>query len=102
MSGANFNPFPHLSTDRLILRRMTLKDDNEISESLKEFISNKKDGYQVFFSDIYKRTLAAELKGFCLPYDETIWMGSSTSFYFVFDEGGKIEEVYSGISIHYN
>ena len=79
-----------------------MKDDNEISESLKEFISNKKDGYQVFFSDIYKRTLAAELKGFCLPYDETIWMGSSTSFYFVFDEGGKIEEVYSGISIHYN
>ena len=78
------------------------KTNDGISESLKEFISNKKDGYQVFFSDIYKRTLAAELKGFCLPYNETMWMGSSTSFYFVFDEEGKIEEVYSGISNHYN
>ena len=79
-----------------------MKDENKISESLKEFISNKKDGYQVFFSDIYKRTLAAELKGFCLPYDEGTWMGSSTSFYFVFNEEGNLEEVYSGISIHYN
>lgn len=79
-----------------------MKDKKEISESLKDLISNKKDGFQVFFSDIYKGTLAAELKSFCLPYDEKMWQGSSTSFFFVFNKEGKIEEVYSGISIHYN
>jgi hypothetical protein len=79
-----------------------MKENSEISKSIKKLISKKKDGYQVFFSDIFQNTLAAEIKGFCLPYDETIWMGSSTSFYFIFDEMGNIQEIYSGKEIHYN
>ena len=79
-----------------------MKPDNEIAKSLGELISNRKDGYQVFFSDIYKNTLAAEVKSFCLPYDEIMWMGSSTMFFFIFDVKGKIADIYSGRTIHYN
>ena len=79
-----------------------MKNRNKISQSLKGLVSDKKDGYQVFFSDIYKNTLAAELKEFCSPYDQSMWMGSSTSFYFVFNDKGEIKEVFSGVSIIYN
>ena len=79
-----------------------MKKSSEISNSIKKLITKRKDGYQVFFSDIFQNTLAAEIKGFCLPYDEITWMGSSTSFYFIFDEKGNIQEIYSGIEIHYN
>jgi hypothetical protein len=79
-----------------------MKRKLEIATSIKKLLSKRKDGYQVFFSDVFQNTIAAEIKGFCLPYDETMWMGSSTSFYFVFDELGNIREVYSGIVIHYN
>jgi len=79
-----------------------MKKDGEIIEYLKDLPSDSKDGYQVFFSDIYENTIAAELKSFCLPYDETIWMGSSTSFYFIFNDLGEIEDIYSGTTIHYN
>lgn len=79
-----------------------MKNNSEIEKTLKEIISKRKDGHIVFFSDIYKKTLAAEVKSFCLPYDEFAWFGSSTSFYFIFNEQGEIEQVYSGITIHYN
>ncbi len=79
-----------------------VKTQDELTTSLKGLISNRKDGYQVFFSDVYNNTLAAEVKSFCLPYDEVAWFGSSTSFYFVFNQQGEIEQVYSGVTIHYN
>lgn len=79
-----------------------MKSKSVIEESLTGIASKRKDGFLVFFSDIYKNTLAAEVKSFCLPYDKTSWQGSSTSFFFVFDNKGVIKEVYSGISIHYD
>lgn len=87
---------------RIFWSEYKMKDTNEISNALKGLLSDKKDGYQVFFSDIYRNTLAAELMDFCLPYNETTWMGHSTSFYFGFNEKGDIKEVFSGVSIHYN
>ncbi|KXX67453.1 hypothetical protein [Flammeovirga sp. SJP92] len=70
---------------------------------VKHLPSNRKDGYQVFFSDIFNNTLSAEVKSFCLPYDHDLnsWKGSSTFFFFVFDHQGKIKEVYSGETVHY-
>ncbi|MFT7035916.1 MAG: hypothetical protein ACJA2S_004440 [Cyclobacteriaceae bacterium] len=59
-----------------------MKDHNQIFQQVKPLTSNKEDGYQVFFSDIYKRTLAAELKSFCSPYKKYYWQGSSTIYYF--------------------
>ena len=79
-----------------------MKTRTEITKTITKLLSKKKDGYQVFFSDVYKNTLAAEVKGFCLPFDSMMWMGSSTSFYFIFNDDGQIEQVYSGVSIHYN
>ncbi|MCB0497178.1 MAG: hypothetical protein KDC79_13645 [Cyclobacteriaceae bacterium] len=79
-----------------------MKSKDQIRKPIENLISEKKIGYQVFFSDVYKNTIAAEIMVFCAPYDETMWLGSSTSFYFVFNEKGEIKEVYSGISIHYN
>ncbi len=79
-----------------------MKEKASITEILKPLLSEKKDGFQVFFSDIYKNTLVAELKAFCNNYDETEWYGSSTIFYFVFNSLGEIERVYSEEVIHYN
>ena len=79
-----------------------MKSDNEISEVLGELISEKKDGLVVFFSDIYKNTLMAEVMPFCQPYERDRWMGHSNSYYFIFNDNGEIEEVYSGVVIHYN
>jgi hypothetical protein len=79
-----------------------MQHEMEISKALKNLISTKKDGYQVFFSDIYQNTLAAELMSFCTPFDKTVWMGNSTSFFFIFNDEGNIEQVYSGITINYN
>ncbi|GEM_PF-3021012 len=79
-----------------------MKSDDEIRFALENLLSDTKDGYQVFFSDIYRSTLAAELKEFCLPFDEGMWMGASTLFFFVFDENGEIKQVYSGRTIYYN
>lgn len=79
-----------------------MKSKSSIMGSLEGIISERKDGFVVFFSDIYKNTLAAEIKSFCLPYDTMPWFGSSTSFFFVFNEDGEVDEVYSGVSIHYN
>ncbi|MBB3699582.1 hypothetical protein KMW28_24355 [Flammeovirga yaeyamensis] len=80
----------------------SMKSEKEIRSLLSELPSDRKDGYQVFFSDIFKNTLSAELKSFCTPYDSSTWQGSSTFFFFVFDEKGIIKEVYSGKTIHYN
>ncbi|WP_345373565.1 hypothetical protein [Algivirga pacifica] len=80
----------------------TMKDEDEIIGSLQALPSKRKDGYQVFFSDIYKNTLSAELMSFCTPYDTGAWYGRSTFFFFIFDEGGEIKEIYSGQPIHYN
>ena len=79
-----------------------MKSKSEINEILKELISAKKDGFQVFFSDIYKNTIAAEIKTFCVPYNRQMWMGSSVSFFFIFNDKGEIDEIYSGITVHYN
>lgn len=87
---------------KMFWRDYQIKNNSEIEMPLKEIMSKRKDGHVVFFSDIYKNTLAAEVKSFCLPYDEVTWFGSSTSFYFIFNQQGEIEQVYSGITIHYN
>lgn len=79
-----------------------MKSQIEIMNSLDGLISARKDGFQVFFSDVYNNTIAAEFKAFCLPYDEIAWFGSSTSYFFIFNEQGEIEQVYSGTSMHYN
>ena len=79
-----------------------MKSDDEIIKTIKPLLSDKKDGFQVFFSDIYQNTLAAEVKDFCNPYDQATWFGSSVSFFFVFDDQGAIKEVYSEKVIHYN
>ena len=78
------------------------KDTKEMVILLNDLISDKKYGYQVFFSDVYKNTIAAEIKSFCAPYDLTAWQGSSTSYFFVFNSEGKIAAIYSGRTIHYN
>lgn len=77
-------------------------NEEKVKKTLRGFIANKENGYQVFFSDYYKNALAAELKSFCRSYKEGYWQGSSTSFYFIFDDNGKLIEVYSGRVIHYN
>src|SRR5688572_6097855 len=87
---------------KIFWKNYKMKQKSDLLKILKDMVSNKKDGYQVFFSDVHKNTLAAELKSFCLPYDEAIWFGSSTSFFFIFNQDGEIEEVYSGETIHYN
>ena len=74
----------------------------QLNNLLTDMISKNKDGFQVFFSDIYENTLAAEVKSFCIPYDEDYWYGSSTSYFFVFNDESELIEVYSGITIHYN
>ena len=74
----------------------------QMDKILDPMISSEKIGYQVFFSDIYENTIAAEVKSFCSPYDKFPWYGSSISYYFVFDDNDEIIEIYSGISIHYN
>ena len=79
-----------------------MNDKTNISKSLERLISSRKDGYLVFFSDVYRNTLAAEVGEFCLPYDKSVWQGSSTIYYFVFSVDGTIEEIYSGATIHYN
>jgi hypothetical protein len=79
-----------------------MKPNEEIKSSLASLPSNRKDGYQVFFSDVYKNTLCAEVHSFCRPYDtEGAWYGSSTMFFFIFDEQGKIKEVYAGVMKYY-
>lgn len=79
-----------------------MKPEPQIAKELEGLASESKDGYQVFFSDVYKNTLAAEVKGFCSPYDKSPWFGSSRSFYFVFDKNGEIKKVYSGQMVIYN
>lgn len=79
-----------------------MKDESMILKSLNGMISDIKIGHQVFFSDIYKNTLSAEVMGFCIPYDQDDWTGVSTSFFFTFNNEGELEEVYYGKSIHYN
>ncbi|MEQ9423352.1 MAG: hypothetical protein RJQ09_02960 [Cyclobacteriaceae bacterium] len=79
-----------------------IKENEKIAESLNGLISETKNGHIVFFSDIYKNSLAAEIKSFCQPYDEVPWFGSSTSFFFIFDDNGKIKELYSETVWHYN
>jgi len=64
--------------------------------------SKSKMGHQVFFSDIYKNSLMAELDSFCSPYDQGSRYGAPTFFFFVFNSEGEIQEVYSGKTIHYN
>lgn len=79
-----------------------MKENSEISQSIDELPSTKKDGYQVFFSDVYENTLAAELKSFCVPYDKGGWQGGSNIYFFVFNDLGDILDVYSGETIHYD
>lgn len=79
-----------------------MRSESSILESLRGIGSKRKDGFLVFFSDIYKNTLAAEVKSFCRPYDKIDWQGSSTSYFFVFNSKGVITEVFSGIETHYN
>jgi hypothetical protein len=74
-----------------------MQPQGALSDVLSDLISPYKDGYVVFFSDIYKNTLAAEVKAFCVPYDKKPWTGGSISFYFVFNESGNLEEIYSGV-----
>ncbi len=86
----------------LFWKNYQMKTNSKITETMEGLISEEKAGFIVFFSDIYKNTLAAEVKSFCLPYDRTTWQGSSISFYFIFNDTGDILEVYSGVSIHYD
>ncbi len=79
------------------------KGAEQLSQMTAHLPSDRKDGFQVFFSEIYKNTLAAELKSFCLSYSSKwSWMGPSKSFYFVFNAQGKIKEVIWGTVVHYN
>ncbi|BDD05580.1 hypothetical protein [Aureibacter tunicatorum] len=79
-----------------------MKSYEKIKESLKNLPSKRKDGFQVFFSDIYKNTLSAEIDGFCAPYDKVKRVGAPLFFFFVFNDQGEIIEVYSGKTMHYN
>jgi hypothetical protein len=86
----------------LFWKEYKMKDTSEISKLVKDLKSLRKDGYQVFFSDIYKNALLAEVKSFCFPYDKGIWLGMSTFFYLIFSDKGEIEEIYYGKTIAYN
>jgi hypothetical protein len=79
-----------------------MQSQDTIAAALADIISPLKDGYQIFFSDIYKNTLAAEVKAFCVPYDRKPWTGGSVSFYFVFNEHGDLQEIYSGVTARYD
>ena len=78
------------------------EDPKELQKIIGPLISTRKNGYQIFFSDVYKNTLAAEVKSFCLDYDQFMWFGGSTFYYFVFNENKEIIEVYFGETINYN
>lgn len=79
------------------------KSFHEMKSTLSSLVNFGESGYVVFFSDLHKNGLAAELMSFCTSYkSNTTWQGASTIFYFVFDDQGNVEEVYSGKGVSYN
>jgi hypothetical protein len=75
---------------------------DSILNTIQPLISTQRNGFIIFFSDVYKNTLSAELQLLCKGYGNVPGgQGSPLSIFFIFNYEGEISEVYSGHSIHY-
>jgi hypothetical protein len=74
----------HLDEDDMVLKTPSLEVRDE--------------GFLIFFSDVFKNTVYAELRYICDPKQRRVdWRGESIIFYFVFDEQINITKVLRGI-----